>query len=63
MGDPNIEVTEESRDASQEAKGKAMEALSEGVILFLLSLQYHDHNHAAQMLKIPLLNFSSLTTC
>ncbi|KAK8461210.1 hypothetical protein SEVIR_1G000400v4 [Setaria viridis] len=30
MGDPSIEVTEENRDASQEAKGKAMEAMSEG---------------------------------
>ncbi|KAK2979685.1 hypothetical protein RJ640_027265 [Escallonia rubra] len=30
MGDPSVEVTEECRDASQEAKGKAMEALSEG---------------------------------
>ncbi|XP_050267141.1 FAM10 family protein At4g22670 [Quercus robur] len=30
MGDPSIEVTEESRDASQLAKAKAMEAISEG---------------------------------
>lgn len=30
MGDPSVEVTEESRDASQEAKGQAMEAISEG---------------------------------
>ncbi|CAM0948381.1 unnamed protein product [Alopecurus aequalis] len=30
MGDPSVEVTEESRDASQEAKGMAMEAMSEG---------------------------------
>ncbi|KAF8676738.1 hypothetical protein HU200_046853 [Digitaria exilis] len=30
MGDPSVEVTEENRDASQEAKGKAMEAMSEG---------------------------------
>lgn len=28
MGDPLVEVTEESRDASQEAKGMAMEAMS-----------------------------------
>ncbi|XP_020226749.1 FAM10 family protein At4g22670 [Cajanus cajan] len=30
MGDPSVEVTEESRDASQVAKMKAMEAISEG---------------------------------
>ncbi|AQK61338.1 FAM10 family protein [Zea mays] len=30
MGNPSVEVTEENRDASQEAKGKAMEAISEG---------------------------------
>ncbi|KAK9147970.1 hypothetical protein Scep_006727 [Stephania cephalantha] len=30
MGDPSVEVTEESQDASQAAKGQAMEALSEG---------------------------------
>ncbi|MQL41660.1 tetratricopeptide repeat protein, partial [Escherichia coli] len=30
MGDPSVEVTEESREASQSAKGKAMEAISEG---------------------------------
>lgn len=34
MGDPSIEVTEENRDASQEAKGKAMEAMSEGTHVF-----------------------------
>jgi len=33
MGDPSVEVTEENRDASQEAKGKAMEAISEGTLL------------------------------
>ncbi|KAK0586411.1 hypothetical protein LWI29_006469 [Acer saccharum] len=30
MGDSSVEVTEESRDKSQEAKAKAMEAISEG---------------------------------
>ncbi|KAK1327141.1 TPR repeat-containing thioredoxin TDX [Acorus calamus] len=30
MGDPSIEVTEENRDASQMAKGKAMHSISEG---------------------------------
>jgi hypothetical protein len=35
MGDPSGEVTEESRDASQEAKGLAMEAVSEGSALLL----------------------------
>lgn len=34
MGDPSVEVTEENRDASQEAKGKAMEAMSEGTFDF-----------------------------
>ncbi|KAJ8555649.1 hypothetical protein K7X08_013145 [Anisodus acutangulus] len=30
MGDPSVEVTEESSDASQESKAQAMEAISEG---------------------------------
>uniref|UniRef100_A0A1D1YWD9 FAM10 family protein At4g22670 n=1 Tax=Anthurium amnicola TaxID=1678845 RepID=A0A1D1YWD9_9ARAE len=30
MGDPSVEVTDENRDAAQMAKGKAMEAISEG---------------------------------
>lgn len=30
MGDPTVEVTDENRDASQEAKAQAMEAISEG---------------------------------
>ncbi|URD98957.1 TPR [Musa troglodytarum] len=30
MGDPSVEVTDENRDVSQEAKGRAMEAISEG---------------------------------
>ena len=30
MGDASVEVTDENREAAQEAKGKAMEALSEG---------------------------------
>ncbi|KAJ4955084.1 hypothetical protein NE237_011867 [Protea cynaroides] len=30
MGDPSVEVTEENRDASQAAKGQAVEAISEG---------------------------------
>ncbi|GLT40365.1 hypothetical protein SLA2020_145070 [Shorea laevis] len=30
MGDPSVEVTDESREASQAAKAKAMDALSEG---------------------------------
>ena len=29
MGDASLEVTDENREAAQEAKGKAMEALSE----------------------------------
>lgn len=32
MGDPSIEVTDESRESSQSAKAKAMEAISEGNI-------------------------------
>jgi hypothetical protein len=38
MGDPSVEVTEENRDASQEAKGKAMEAMSEGTLVFFASI-------------------------
>ena len=34
MGDPSVEVTEESRDASQAAKIKAMEAISDGKARF-----------------------------
>lgn len=30
MGGPSVEVTDESRDASQSAKAKAMESISEG---------------------------------
>ena len=30
MGDPSVEVTDEKRDASQSAKAKAMDAISEG---------------------------------
>lgn len=37
MGDSSTEVTEESRLASQEAKAKAMEAISEGTILLRYS--------------------------
>lgn len=33
MGDATVEVTEENRDASQEAKMQAMEAISEGTLL------------------------------
>ena len=36
MGDASVEVTDEKREASQEAKMQAMEALSEGTILFML---------------------------
>lgn len=39
MGDPAVEVTEEDRDASQEAKAKGTEALSEGIsLLFIMCL-------------------------
>lgn len=31
MGDASVEVTEENRDAAQEAKMQAVEAISEGV--------------------------------
>jgi len=34
MGDSSIEVTDESRESSQLAKAKAMEAISEGNITF-----------------------------
>lgn len=34
MGDASVEVTEENRDASQTAKGKAMEAISEGIMSY-----------------------------
>jgi hypothetical protein len=36
MGDSSGEVTEESRDASQEEKGQAMEAMSEGSALCIV---------------------------
>lgn len=37
MGDSSVEVTEENRDASQEAKSKGMEAISDGIVaLFVL---------------------------
>ena len=34
MGDASVEVTEENRDTSQTAKGKAMEAISEGIMSY-----------------------------
>lgn len=37
MGDPTVEVTEENRDASQEAKAQAMEAISEGILIYFYS--------------------------
>lgn len=37
MGDPTVEVTEENRDASQEAKAQAMEAISEGILICFYS--------------------------
>lgn len=40
MGDPTIEVTDENRDAAQEAKIKAMEAISEGKLAFFSLLIY-----------------------
>lgn len=33
MGDPSVEVTEEKRDAAQEAKSKAIDAMSEGMAM------------------------------
>ena len=41
MGDPSVEVTEECRDASQEAKARAMEALSQGMVYKRPSAQMH----------------------
>lgn len=38
MGDPSVEVSEESRDAAQLSKAKAMDALSEGRSTLSLSL-------------------------
>ncbi|KAL6001435.1 hypothetical protein ACLOJK_007173 [Asimina triloba] len=32
MGDSSVEVTDESRDAAQMSKSKAMEAISEGML-------------------------------
>lgn len=36
MGDSSIEVTDENRDASQEAKAQAVEAISEGINISIL---------------------------
>lgn len=41
MGDPSVEVTDECRDASQEAKAKAMEALSQGMVYKRPSAHMH----------------------
>ena len=38
MGDLSVEVSEENRIAAQEAKGKAVEATSEGILLLVLRL-------------------------
>lgn len=37
MGDSSIEVTDENRDASQEAKAQAVEAISEGININIAS--------------------------
>lgn len=37
MGDSSVEVSEENRDASQEAKAKGMEAISDGLLPLLFS--------------------------
>lgn len=42
MGDSSVEVTEESRESSQLAKAKAMEAISEGNITFTLNSNNDD---------------------
>lgn len=36
MGDSSVEVSEENRDASQEAKAKGMEAISDGLLPFFM---------------------------
>ena len=43
MGDSSVEVSEENMDAAQEAKGKAMEAISEGIyfVNFLVGVFMH----------------------
>lgn len=42
MGDPSVEVTDESRDASQTSKAKAMEALSEGIDrVYIIHMSIH----------------------
>ena len=38
MGDLSVKVSEENRIAAQEAKGKAVEAISEGILLLVLCL-------------------------
>lgn len=38
MGDSSVEVTDENREASQEAKGKAMEAISEGMLVYVYGI-------------------------
>jgi hypothetical protein len=40
MGDPSIEVTEESRDAAQISKSKAIDAISEGIFLHVYFLTF-----------------------
>lgn len=37
MGDTTAEVTEEKRDAAQMAKAKAMEAISDGILICRIS--------------------------
>lgn len=35
MGDASVEVSDENREASQTAKSKAVEAISEGILLII----------------------------
>lgn len=61
MGNSSVEVTEESRDKSQEAKAKAMEAISEGYILITCRLIFIPLSASISFAKI--LYFISTTSC
>lgn len=60
MGDPSVEVSEENRDASQDAKMQAMEANSEGNVHIITLLVYFYWNYNSCVLRRLFINQVSL---
>ena len=58
MGDHEVEVSEEKRDEAQIAKGKAMEAMAEGNLLFdVLGSLHSSYLSFARRLIVAIVQF------